>query len=217
MHSHERWKPLILNNRAGKTDCFHMRRRTYAQRLIVGLGSLFFLIFPSYFSWAEESDIERVEQRVSPPTLSPEEKERLTKAIALARAARERAYAPYSKFRMGAAVSTDKGTLVPGALVENVSLGLSMCAERAALFSTVAQNAGRPNLLVLVAPRTDGQLTFPCGACLQVAHELGGPDLHVEACDLQGVCKGARLHDLAPQLPHKVRKKSAPPPSPGSR
>lgn len=125
------------------------------------------------------------------------------KALALAREARERAYAPYSKFRMGAAVRTEKGVLVPGALIENVSLGLSMCAERAALFSAVAQGAGRPNLLVLVAPRTGDQLTFPCGACLQVALELGGPDLHIEACDLQGICKGARVHELAPQLPYK--------------
>lgn len=151
--------------------------------------------------------MEKVEQSVSPTALSSEEQERLTQATALARTARERSYTPYSKFRMGAAVVTDKGTIMPGALVENVSLGLSMCAERVALFSTVAQNTGKPKALVLVAPRTDGQLTFPCGACLQVAHELGGPDLYVEACDLQGVCKGARLRELAPQLPHKTHSK----------
>jgi cytidine deaminase len=189
------------------TEQRFMTQRKYTQWLVVGLGSLSFLIFPAYPRCADDSTSERVEQKVSPTALAPEEKERLTQAIALARTARERAYVPYSKFRMGATVITNKGTMVPGALVENVSLGLSMCAERVALFSTVAQNAGKPKALVLVAPRTDGQLTFPCGACLQVAHELGGPDLHVEACDLQGVCKGARLRELAPQLPHKAQKK----------
>jgi cytidine deaminase len=129
--------------------------------------------------------------------------EDLAKAIAVAKAARLHAHAPYSGFKMGAAVGTEKGILVPGSLVENVSLGLAMCAERVALFSSVALDAGRPKLLVLVSPRTDGTLTFPCGACLQVALELGGPDLHIEACDLQGECQGMKLSELAPRLPRK--------------
>lgn len=130
--------------------------------------------------------------------------DRLARAIALARQMRQRAYAPYSRFKMGAVVVTDRGILVPGTLIENVSLGLAMCAERVALFSTVAQAAGHPEMLVLVSPRTDGKLTFPCGACLQVARELGGADMHVEACDLEGTCQGATLDDLAPHLPHKT-------------
>lgn len=129
--------------------------------------------------------------------------DRLAEVVALARATRTRAYAPYSRFRMGAAVLTAKGVLVPGALVENVSLGLAMCAERIALFATVALDAGRPEVLVLASRRTAGRLTFPCGACLQVALELGGPDLHVVACDLRGASEAARLGDLAPRLPHK--------------
>ncbi|MGE0825210.1 MAG: cytidine deaminase [Candidatus Binatia bacterium] len=184
-----------------------MGRRKSTWWLLVGVGSLSMLIVAAYAGYAAEDTKEKGEPSVSPTALSPEENAWLTQTIAVARTARERAYAPYSKFRMGAAVRTDKGTMTSGALVENVSLGLSMCAERVALFSTVAQNAGKPKLLVLVAPRTDGHLTFPCGACLQVAHELGGPDLHVEACDTKGVCKGARLGDLAPHLPHKTHKK----------
>lgn len=129
--------------------------------------------------------------------------DQITKAIAVAKAARVHAYAPYSGFKMGAAVGTERGILVPGSLVENVSLGLAMCAERVALFSSVALNAGRPKFLVLVSPRTNGTLTFPCGACLQVALELGGPDLHVEACDLEGNCQGVKLAELAPRLPRK--------------
>jgi cytidine deaminase len=129
--------------------------------------------------------------------------ERLQEVMTLARNARDRAYTPYSQFRMGAAVDTEKGILLPGSLVENVSLGLAMCAERVALFSAVAQGTGRPTTLVLVADRTGGRLTFPCGACLQVALELGGPEMRVMACDLDGKSESARLGDLAPQLPYK--------------
>lgn len=98
--------------------------------------------------------------------------------IAAARAGRNRSHAPYSRFRAGAAVATDTGEVVSGVIVENVSLGLAMCAERVALFSTVTQGQ-RPVALALVAPKTSGGMTWPCGACLQVALELGGPDLPV--------------------------------------
>jgi cytidine deaminase len=129
--------------------------------------------------------------------------DRVEQALALAREASSRAYAPYSGFQMGAAVGTVSGALVPGALVENVSLGLAMCAERVALFSAVAQGAGLPDLLVLVSPRTSGRLTYPCGACLQVALELADADLEVVVSDLGGVTERARLGDLGPRLPHK--------------
>lgn len=117
--------------------------------------------------------------------------------------ARTRAYVPYSRFRMGSAVVTDTGAVVPGSLVENVSLGLAMCAERVALFSCVAQDAGRPEILALVAPRTAGALTYPCGACLQVAAELGGPELLVVVSDVRGHVEQARLSTLAPHFPIK--------------
>ncbi|MEQ8858978.1 MAG: cytidine deaminase [Pseudomonadales bacterium] len=123
-------------------------------------------------------------------------------ALEQAAAARRRAYAPYSGFHMGAAVITSSGEVVPGALVENVSLGLAMCAERVALFATVASDAGRPEILALVSRPTSGSLTWPCGACLQVAMELGGPDLTVAVSDGDEV-QVARLGDLAPQLPYK--------------
>lgn len=123
--------------------------------------------------------------------------------LAEARRARDRAYVPYSRFRMGAAVATEGGAIVPGALVENVSLGLAMCAERVALFGTVAAGLGRPVLLAVVAPRTSRRLTWPCGACLQVALELGGPDLHVLVSDPDGRGEDARLADLAGRLPFK--------------
>jgi cytidine deaminase len=136
------------------------------------------------------------------------------RTLVMARTALERSYVPYSGFRMGAAVMTEREVLLPGALVENVSLGLAMCAERVALFTAVAQDAGRPVLLALVSRRTDGRLTFPCGACLQVALELGGPDLQLVAADPDGVMETALLRDLGPQLPRKVHRD---PQTPGSR
>ena len=123
-----------------------------------------------------------------------------------AAAARDRAYVPYSDFRMGAAVRTSDGTVTTGAVVENVSLGLAMCAERVALFSSVAAGSARPTHLALVAPRTDDERTLPCGACLQVALELGGRDVVVEAWDLDGGCTTSTVGELLPRGPEKKRK-----------
>jgi cytidine deaminase len=138
------------------------------------------------------------------PTTSPDgatpDHDRLVTA---AREARARAYVPYSRFAMGAAVETASGAIVPGAVVENVSLGLAMCAERVALFASVAAAADPPRRLALVSSRTDGRITFPCGACLQVALELGGADLEVIAVDIDGAREIARLGDLLPRGPVK--------------
>jgi cytidine deaminase len=123
-----------------------------------------------------------------------------------ARDARALAYVPYSHFAMGAAVETASGAIVPGAVVENVSLGLAMCAERVALFASVAAGADDPpRRLALVSSRTDGRITYPCGACLQVALELGGEDLEVIAVDTDGARETARLADLLPRGPAKAR------------
>lgn len=138
----------------------------------------------------------------TPAEHRPEQDPRVRDALHDAARARERAYAPYSSFHMGAAVVTDQNAVVAGSLVENISLGLAMCAERAALFATVAQAAGRPEILALESRRTDGNLTWPCGACLQVALELGGPDLLVVVTDGKDV-RSARLQALAPKLPVK--------------
>jgi cytidine deaminase len=127
---------------------------------------------------------------------------RVRDALHDAAAARRKAYVPYSGFAMGAAVVTESNAVLQGALVENVSLGLAMCAERVALFSAVVAGAGRPEVLALESRRTDGNLTWPCGACLQVAMELGGPELLVVATDGTEV-RAARLVELAPHLPVK--------------
>ncbi len=123
-------------------------------------------------------------------------------AVDVAMAARARAYAPYTEFPMGAGIIADDGRTVSGALVENVSLGLAMCAERAALFAAVDQELA-PTVLAVASRRTDDDLTFPCGACLQVALELAGPDLVVIAVDPDGHQDRATVAELLPRAPRR--------------
>lgn len=133
--------------------------------------------------------------------------------VAAADAARADSYAPYSKFEAGAAVLTSDGAIHTGAIVENISLGLAMCAERVAMFSavTAAGTGGgrRLRALVLAAPDTGRSPTWPCGACRQVALELGGPEVVVAAIGEDGSSGGEvewrRLGDLMPDAPVRER------------
>ena len=92
--------------------------------------------------------------------------------IAAALAARERAYAPYSKYKVGAAILTEGGKITPGCNVENASYGLGNCAERTAVF-TAACAGGRTIFAVAVATEDGGT---PCGACRQVLAEFSPRD-----------------------------------------
>jgi cytidine deaminase len=130
------------------------------------------------------------------------DQDQVRQAIELAVGARADAYAPYSGFAMGAAVVGAGGRAARGVLVENVSLGLSMCAERVALFTAVAERLA-PTVLAVCAPRTQGRLTFPCGACLQVALEVAGGDLLVAAVDPDGVHEHAPLSSLLTRAPSR--------------
>lgn len=90
--------------------------------------------------------------------------------------ARDRAYAPYSRFLVGAALILDDGEIVPGCNVENSSFGVTVCAERNAFFAAAGRHGKpRPNALVLV---TDPEAT-PCGLCLQVMAEFCPPEFPV--------------------------------------
>ena len=103
---------------------------------------------------------------------------------ALSVAAREAsafAYSPYSHFRVGAAVLTGDGVIVGGCNVENVSYGLSICAERVAIFQAVTKGHPRIRALVLYTPTA--KPVTPCGACRQVIAEFGVDAVIVCICD----------------------------------
>jgi cytidine deaminase len=113
-----------------------------------------------------------------------------------ARAARRRAYAPYSGFRVGAAVSAG-GEVFSGANVENASYGLTLCAERVAVGAAAAAGARRIDA-VAVASGTD-EPTPPCGMCLQTLAEFGGPDLPVRLVGARGATVDTTLGELLPR------------------
>ncbi|WP_133650447.1 cytidine deaminase [Paraburkholderia flava] len=115
-----------------------------------------------------------------------------------ARAARDRAYAPYSKFHVGAALRAKDGTIFRGCNVENASYGLCNCAERTALFAAIAAGykPGDFDTLAVIGD-TDGPIA-PCGACRQVIIEIGKPTLTVVLGNLAGAVEVTSADALLP-------------------
>ncbi|MDN4478987.1 cytidine deaminase [Demequina sp. SYSU T00039] len=101
---------------------------------------------------------------------------------AKAREASERAYVPYSKYKVGAAALTDTGEVVTGANVENASYGLTLCAE-CALVSKLHTDALGSRLLAFACVDAVGAPLQPCGRCRQLLYEFGGPTLLIDGPD----------------------------------
>ena len=116
--------------------------------------------------------------------------------LAQARQARENAYAPYSKFAVGAALRTKSGKVFCGCNVENLSFGLTCCAERNAVFAAVS--GGEREFVAIAVVADSKQPVTPCGACRQVLAEFG-LDLEVCSGNLQGETYTASLRELLPR------------------
>jgi len=115
----------------------------------------------------------------------------------LAMKAREKAYVPYSAFSVGAALLTRNGRVFTGSNVENASYGLTVCAERNAIFRAVNEGERAFDMIAVVG--SGEGLTFPCGACLQVMSEFS-EDLKVIVADQNLQYKMFSLRDLLPQM-----------------
>ena len=103
----------------------------------------------------------------------------IERLIAAAVQAQKRAYCPYSRYPVGAAVLTETGRVFPGCNVENASYGLSMCAERAAIYHAIASGHDALKAVCIV-----GTAAKPCGACRQVMHEFSDKDTDLYLVDL---------------------------------
>jgi len=96
-----------------------------------------------------------------------------SRLTAAARRAMKNAHAPYSKFKVGAALLTTTGKVFAGCNVENASYGMTNCAERTAIFSAVAQSGPDLEILAVAVVNDHGVPCSPCGACRQVIYEFG--------------------------------------------
>jgi cytidine deaminase len=121
--------------------------------------------------------------------------------IAAARRARRHAHAAYSGFKVGAALETPDGTIITGCNVENATFGLTICAERVAMFKALSEGHRRFTRVAVVADTTAP--TPPCGPCRQILWEFGG-DLEVIMANVRRETGRYRLRDLLP-LPFDAR------------
>ena len=124
--------------------------------------------------------------------------------VRVASLARQRAHAPYSKYKVGAAIRTRRNKVHSGANVENASYGLTVCAERTAAFAAV--NAGDTAFDAIAIVIDDERLPTPCGACRQVLAEFS-PEMRVILATVGGKRKVTTLRELLPDpfLPENLR------------
>lgn len=116
--------------------------------------------------------------------------------LAQSKVARENAYVPYSKFKVGAALLAKDGTVYDGCNIENASYGLTNCAERTAIFKAVSENVREFAAIAIVAD-TEGPCS-PCGACRQVIAEFCAPTMPVYLTNLKGDVVETTVEQLLP-------------------
>jgi cytidine deaminase len=117
------------------------------------------------------------------------------KLVAAARGAREHAAADFSHFKVGAALETDTGDIITGCNIENATYGLTVCAERVAIFKALSEGRRRFTRIAVVADTASP--TPPCGACRQIIWEFCG-DIEVIIADLTEIKTTMRMKDLLP-------------------
>jgi cytidine deaminase len=116
--------------------------------------------------------------------------------LTLAQTMRDRAYAPYSKFPVGAVVKAANGKLYGGCNVENAAYPLGNCAEAAAIFAMVAD--GERKIVEALVLGSEGELITPCGSCRQRLREFASDDLPIHLAGLGGVNRTVTLGELLP-------------------
>ena len=109
---------------------------------------------------------------------------------------RTNAHAPFSGFRVGAAIETEDGEMIAGCNVESASYGLTVCAERVAIWTAVAK--GKPRITQVVVVADTDELTPPCGVCRQIIWEFGG-DIPVTMSNLNGKTETVQMAELLPR------------------
>ena len=115
--------------------------------------------------------------------------------VSRARAAKKFSHSPYSRFRVGAAVLTSSGKVYTGCNIENSSYGLTVCAERTALFKAVSE--GETSFTAIAITSDEKTATPPCGACRQVIMDLAG-DIDVIMSTKSGKCTTLKATELLP-------------------
>lgn len=117
--------------------------------------------------------------------------------VKIALKAREKAYVPYSHFKVGAALETKDGRIYEGCNIENASYGLTNCAERTAFFAALADGCRPGDFVKLAVVGQTEDVISPCGACRQVISELGA-DCEIVLANLEGKMLKTNIQNLLP-------------------
>lgn len=124
--------------------------------------------------------------------------------IKIANKAKENSYSPYSGFKVGACVLTEKGRIFTGCNIENISFGATICAERTAIFKAISE--GEKNFKKIAVMSSGENFAYPCGICIQVLYEFM-PDGELIVSNRDGKIEKYKIKDLMPyQFNEKLRK-----------